>query len=89
MGAMAAASCGGCLAVLQHPWQAVFGREASGVGEGRGADSRRRSKEGQGTPASCPGDCLRLLTLCHVLCHSRGIESAGHYQVGGSSTPWR
>lgn len=35
VGAAAAASCSGCQAVLQCPWQAVFGREGSWVGGSR------------------------------------------------------
>lgn len=31
------------------------------------AGSRERLKEGHSISHSCPGDCLGLLTLCHVL----------------------
>lgn len=51
VGASAAASCSGCQAVLQHLWQAVFGREVGWVVHGGG---RRQQREVEGRSQHFP-----------------------------------
>lgn len=50
------------------PGRRCLGEKLGGWAKDGGVGSRGRSKEGQDTPPSCPGDCLGLLTLCYVLC---------------------
>lgn len=57
---------------LNTPRRQYLGRKLGGWAKERRQGSRGKSKEGQGTPLFCFGDCLGLLTLRHILCPQQG-----------------